>query len=49
LFYHKDIEVSKQVLKACYDGGARLLEFSSEILLMKFSQLYKYAIANRLE
>jgi len=29
LFYHNDIEVAKQVTKACYDGGARLLEFTS--------------------
>jgi len=25
LFYHPDIEVAKAVLKACYDGGARLM------------------------
>jgi len=29
LFYHNDIEVAKAVTKACYDGGARLLEFTS--------------------
>ncbi len=29
LFYHDDIEVAKAVTKACYDGGARLLEFTS--------------------
>ncbi|MEL6831357.1 MAG: bifunctional 4-hydroxy-2-oxoglutarate aldolase/2-dehydro-3-deoxy-phosphogluconate aldolase [Bacteroidota bacterium] len=29
LFYHPDIELAKQVTKACYDGGARLLEFTS--------------------
>lgn len=29
LFYNNDIEVSKNVLKAVYDGGARLLEFTS--------------------
>ncbi|MEM6641804.1 MAG: bifunctional 4-hydroxy-2-oxoglutarate aldolase/2-dehydro-3-deoxy-phosphogluconate aldolase [Bacteroidota bacterium] len=29
LFYHNDIEVSKRVLKACYDGGARVLEFTN--------------------
>ncbi|MEO0640121.1 MAG: bifunctional 4-hydroxy-2-oxoglutarate aldolase/2-dehydro-3-deoxy-phosphogluconate aldolase, partial [Bacteroidota bacterium] len=26
LFYHKDVSVCKQVLTACYRGGARLLE-----------------------
>ena len=25
LFFHSDIEISKKVLKACYDGGARLM------------------------
>ena len=29
LFYHPDIELGKQVLKACYQGGARLLEFTN--------------------
>lgn len=29
LFYHSDVEVAKQVTKACYEGGARLLEFTS--------------------
>jgi len=29
LFFHNDIEVTKKVTKACYDGGARLLEFTS--------------------
>ena len=29
LFYNSDLEISKQVVKACYDGGARLLEFTA--------------------
>ena len=29
LFYHPDVELGKQVLKACYDGGARLMEFTA--------------------
>lgn len=29
LFYHNDIEVAKALTKACYEGGARLLEFTS--------------------
>ena len=28
LFYHKDVSVAKKVLQACYEGGARLLEFT---------------------
>ncbi|WP_179334211.1 bifunctional 4-hydroxy-2-oxoglutarate aldolase/2-dehydro-3-deoxy-phosphogluconate aldolase [Winogradskyella costae] len=29
LFYNPDIEISKKVIKATYDGGARLLEFTA--------------------
>lgn len=29
VFYHKDIEVAKQVLKACYAGGVRAFEFTN--------------------
>ena len=29
LFFNNDIELSKKVLKACYDGGAKLLEFTA--------------------
>ena len=29
LFYHADVELGKQVIKACYQGGARLLEFTN--------------------
>lgn len=47
LFYHSDIEVSKKVLKACYDGGARLLEFTSrgDFAYEIFTELNKYTIA----
>jgi 2-dehydro-3-deoxyphosphogluconate aldolase/(4S)-4-hydroxy-2-oxoglutarate aldolase len=47
LFYHEDIELCKQVLKACYDGGARLLEFTSrgDFAHEVFGDLIKYAIA----
>ena len=46
LFYHKDIGVAKAVLKACYDGGARLMEFTSrgDFAFEIFNQLIKYAI-----
>lgn len=48
LFYHPDIEIGKQVLKACYDGGARLLEFTSrgDFAFEIFGELNKYAIQN---
>ena len=29
LFYHPDIVLGKKVLKACYDGGARIMEFTN--------------------
>ncbi|WP_025739588.1 bifunctional 4-hydroxy-2-oxoglutarate aldolase/2-dehydro-3-deoxy-phosphogluconate aldolase [Aquimarina pacifica] len=47
LFYHSDIELSKKVLKACYDGGARLMEFTArgDFAHEIFGELTKYAIA----
>lgn len=29
LFYNKDVELTKKVVKACYDGGARIFEFTN--------------------
>ncbi len=29
VFYHKDVEVAQQVVKACYDGGVRAFEFTN--------------------
>ena len=29
LFYHPDLEICKEVITACYKGGARLLEFTN--------------------
>ena len=29
VFYHKDAEVAKQVIKACYAGGVRAFEFTN--------------------
>ena len=47
LFFHSDIEVSKKVLKACYDGGSRLMEFTSrgDFAHEVFGALNKYALA----
>ena len=44
LFYHPDAEVAKRVVKACYDGGARLLEFTHRGLFAQevFAELSKY-------
>ena len=47
LFFHSDIKVAKAVLKACYDGGARLMEFTSrgDFAIEVFKDLIQYAIA----
>jgi len=46
LFYHPDVELGKKVLRACYDGGARLMEFTArgDYAFEVFSELNKYAI-----
>lgn len=47
LFYHPDTELGKKVLKACYDGGARLMEFTArgDFAFEIFAELSKYAVA----
>jgi 2-dehydro-3-deoxyphosphogluconate aldolase/(4S)-4-hydroxy-2-oxoglutarate aldolase len=44
VFYHSDLEVAKQVLKACYDGGARIFEFVNrgDFAHEIFGELIKY-------
>lgn len=46
LFFSNDIELSKNILKACYDGGARLMEFTSrgDFAHEIFAEMTKYAI-----
>ena len=46
LFYNADVNLGKEVLKACYDGGARLMEFTArgDFAFEVFSELNKYAI-----
>ena len=46
LFFNNDIELSKKVLKACYDGGAKLLEFTArgDFAHEVFGDLIKYTI-----
>ena len=48
LFFSSDLELSKKVLKACYDGGARLMEFTArgDFAYEVFGELTKYAITN---
>ncbi|MEK6152631.1 bifunctional 4-hydroxy-2-oxoglutarate aldolase/2-dehydro-3-deoxy-phosphogluconate aldolase [Flavobacteriaceae bacterium 3-367] len=46
LFYHSDIELGKKVIKACYNGGARLMEFTArgDFAYEVFLALNKYAL-----
>ena len=46
LFYHPDIALGKNILKACYEGGSRLMEFTArgDFAFEVFSELNKYAI-----
>ena len=45
LFYHEDAETVKKVVKALYDGGARLFEFTSrgEFAHEVFAEVVKYS------
>jgi len=45
VFYHKDPEVCKKVVKACYDGGIRVFEFTNrgDYAHEVFTELNKYA------
>jgi len=45
VFYHKDVEVAKQVVKACYEGGVRAFEFTNraDFAHEVFGELVKWA------
>ena len=45
VFYHKDVEVAKQVVKACYEGGVRVFEFTNrgDFAHEVFGELVKFA------
>jgi 2-dehydro-3-deoxyphosphogluconate aldolase / (4S)-4-hydroxy-2-oxoglutarate aldolase len=45
VFYNNDIEVAKQVVKACYEGGVRAFEFTNrgEFAHEIFGELVKFA------
>ncbi len=45
VFYHGDIEVARNIVKACYDGGVRAFEFTNrgEFAHEVFGELVKYA------
>ena len=45
VFYHKDPEVAKNVLKSCYEGGIRVFEFTNrgDFAHEVFSELSRFA------
>lgn len=45
VFYHSDLKISKQVLKACYEGGVRVFEFTNrgDFAQEVFGELNKWA------
>ena len=45
VFYHKDAQVAKQVIKACYDGGVRAFEFTNrgDFAQEVFAECVKFA------
>lgn len=45
VFYHADAGIAKNVLKACYDGGVRVFEFTNrgDFAQEVFNELVKYA------
>lgn len=45
VFYNADVKLSKRVLKACYDGGVRVFEFTNrgDFAHEVFIELVKYA------
>ena len=48
VFYNKDIEVCKNVVKACYEGGVRVFEFTNrgDFATLLFAELNKWTIEN---
>lgn len=45
VFNHKEVEVCKQVVKACYEGGVRLFEFTNrgDFATLVFAELNQWA------
>lgn len=45
VFYHQDVVVAQKVVKACYDGGIRVFEFTNrgDFAHEVFAQVVKYA------
>ena len=45
IYYNKDVEIAKQVVKACYEGGVRAFEFTNrgDFAHEVFAELIKFA------
>jgi len=45
VFFNKDVEIAKQVVKACYEGGVRVFEFTNrgDFAHEVFGELVKFA------
>jgi len=45
VFYHQDVEICKNILKACYEGGVRIFEFTNrgDFAHEVFAELTKFA------
>lgn len=45
VFYHKDAEIAKKVVKACYDGGVKAFEFTNrgDFAHEVFAEVVKFA------
>lgn len=45
VYYNKDVEITKQVVKACYEGGVRAFEFTNrgDFAHEVFAELIKFA------
>lgn len=48
VFYNKDLETCKNIVKACYDGGVRVFEFTNrgDFAVELFKELNSWAIEN---
>ena len=46
VFYHQDSELCKKVIKACYDGGIRVFEFTNrgDFATLVFAELSQWVI-----
>lgn len=47
LFYNGDVKIGMKIMKACYDGGSRILEFTNrgDFAHEVFGELNKYALS----